>query len=388
MQVVAALDDDADGEAQPELDGRDAWAEAEADPQPAAGGDASGNTRTAAFNSRNRRVASGWFAGLSEGRLMLLRLIMEPLRRLLRNLLVVASEDWDLRQQSQAAERSLQGREPKRAFRVTVAASCSLEDECAAKAFQLLHNEEIWSVLPSDSLVESEALLAFKMLSQLVCSLHEKVRAPHQETPTSIFGLLDDPDAAGRLAAIPECLLDSWSKDFLAKHAGGLTSKKALAILATLAHLTYKDISGVECRHAAIRRWLVSRSVQTHVMDFRHLSCEWVLQRARKLSLLFQGSRVASAGQGVKRTASGAPKPTRGTRRTGTRQARGGGGGQRAYISQQLRVRRLRYPTPGVARMLNAEYSALADDEKADYKRRGRVATMMWKKLRKVVTPH
>ena len=59
------------------------------------------------------------------------------------------------------------------------------------------------------------------------------------------------------------------------------------------------------------------------------------------------------------------------------------GGGQRAYISEQLKLRRLRLRHPDVPAMLSREYSQLPERLKMEYIGRGKVAKKAGAKLRR-----
>jgi hypothetical protein len=51
--------------------------------------------------------------------------------------------------------------------------------------------------------------------------------------------------------------------------------------LRLVAFLQFTDISGIEARHAAVRRQLTMRSVQTHVLDIADCSGEYLFQQLK-----------------------------------------------------------------------------------------------------------
>jgi hypothetical protein len=50
------------------------------------------------------------------------------------------------------------------------------------------------------------------------------------------------------------------------------------------ANIQWTDISGVEARHASIRRQLMTRSIQTTTFGIADASAEWVFQNLRLMS--------------------------------------------------------------------------------------------------------
>lgn len=189
-------------------------------------------------------------------------------------------------QMRKAALADMKGLPMEREFRAAIAATGRLEGECLARVGQLLREPDMWRAMPTKGLCVQKNALAFRMVSRMGCCVHQLVAVPHTQMPTKMFRVLADPASASEVAATPTCMQDAWSANFLAEHGKDLLSAKSLAILTTLAYPTAKDISQLESKHASIRRWLLLRSHQTHTMDFKDLSAEWVLQRTRKCPLI------------------------------------------------------------------------------------------------------
>eukprot|EP00959_Pyramimonas_sp_CCMP1952_P146794 3072646-Pyramimonas_sp.AAC.1 len=55
--------------------------------------------------------------------------------------------------------------------------------------------------------------------------------------------------------------------------------------LRAVALMQYTDTSGIEARHAGVRRHLATRSAQTHALDVRDASSEHVFQQMRTTRL-------------------------------------------------------------------------------------------------------
>ena len=322
----------------------------------------------AAFNSRSRKVAFVWWEQDPKCRRVVIRLVMEPARSLMGSYLDMAGHDWDAKQMKKVLQCINNGGPPKREFRASIAASNCLENECIQQVGLLLRASELWNLIPQVGFSVKNSCLAFRMLSRLACGVHQLLVVPHQQFPTKLFGLLQNPlphRLPEELLGAPPCTRDPFSDSFLKEHAANLTDAKAMAILTFMALLMKKEIVQIEAMHASVRRWLIGRSVHTHTLNFKDLGELWALQRARK-------SRANWPFK--KHTAEDKPAVVA-TRRAKRKRGCGGGGGMRAYFSQQLRQRGLRLPDGGIAKMLHEEYKSLPADEKEGHVSRGKLAT-------------
>ena len=299
------------------------------------------------------------------------------MRELMAKHLQFSSDLWCETSMGEAVVRVKAGGPLSRDFRITIAASQRLEKECQRQTAMLLCEAKLWSALPEGCLTVSHRCLVYRMLSRLACCVEELLCSEHRRYPIALFRLLDSPDAAtaADIKGVPECVLDSFSSDFLGTYPDP-TCDEALAVLSSVAALLKLDIAEIECRHAAIRRHLHTR-VQTHVMCFSHLSGMWMSQQSRSKAAV--GERGAI---GVKlrprKPAKSAERANLKRRRQEAQKKRrqgGGGGAHRAYFSEQLRLRSLSLRAEGVARMLWTEYKALTADQRARYEALGAQAT-------------
>ena len=160
---------------------------------------------------------------------------------------------------------------------------------------------------------------------------------------------------------VPICLRDRLSHEFLTVFGDNVNSPRAKAFLEFHAALISMDIGGIEARHASNRRWLVKRSTQTHPMTFSRLSAEWLLQQTRRLNASLKKAQHGISQARGEATQTAALSASRKRTRTSAcqeavpRKRRPTGGGQRAYISEQIRARRLWLAAPGIAKSLNQE---------------------------------
>ena len=323
-----------------------------------------------ACNAKNRSIAAAWWAGSPGAALVTMRIVMEPLRQLMQRHLDMSAESFSTKQRH-AVLAELEGKPPSPfGQRVTIAASLQLEEECFQQAALLLHEELLWRGLPDRALTVQHRCLCFRLISRMACCVEQLLACSHRRYPTKLFRLLvmTDISIVDEVRTDPDCLKDPWSIRFLSSFPNPRCDE-ALAVLSFLAELIKCDIAAIECRHAAIRRWVHSRGLQAHSVDLEDLSSEWVCQRARIAAAATTRS-AASRGQ-----AEGRATPQRAKRKR-----RGGGGACRAFFSRQLRARKLHVKQPGVAALLHAEYRALTEEARREYMRDGARATKFWRR--------
>jgi hypothetical protein len=139
----------------------------------------------------------------------------------------------------------------------------------------------------------------------------------------------------------------------------------SLATLRVHARLLPTDISGIEARHASIRRRLTARGVQTWALDLPECSAEFVCSQARSMGR----SDLAEVAAQVSQNNDASEEAECGSAATTTRRP---GGGWRAFV----RARSLG-AAGGLLDMadLARQYRELSPEELAHYKRVGRAAT-------------
>ena len=86
--------------------------------------------------------------------------------------------------------------------------------------------------------------------------------------------------------------MDEWSLELVASHPG-LQGDDLQAKLEVCVALAAPSIADVEARHAALRRQLVGRNVETHALALTDLAAQWVLHQARVLRSRFPGVKKA-----------------------------------------------------------------------------------------------
>lgn len=249
------------------------------------GDEREGRATTAEDNERFRSQAIAFIRTEPLGLLIVIRLVMEPLRRLLDKKLALASARWELHQQACAA-RHLRAdgigelSVTSRFFRLGLAADNRLEDDFYERLVALC-GPALWEVMPHRDCTESMAAQTFRMISLSGALVEVLLRSPHRHPPYLCFKLLADPSVAETLQAESfACMLDDWSAAFVDSFRGRLDSTEARMHSYMAALLGTTDIARLEALHASIRRLIYSR-VQTAGLDMEDCSALWSLGRHR-----------------------------------------------------------------------------------------------------------
>ena len=237
-------------------------------------------------NEKHRREATTWLNTCPLGRAKTLRMVLEPLRQLLKLQLEVGGSKWNRRQDAAVATSvSCNMGADLRTFPILEAAMGRITAACHERFAMLLSQAPLWEHLmePGDYTVTGRHL-AFRLISAADSLVREYLTTQYSRFPVRLFCLLEG-EGKDIETSVPPCCLDAWSNSFIQRHvgsAGGLSNPSALEELRLHARLAKLDISDIEARHASLRRRLVSRSVQTHPESLEEVSAETMLQRLRK----------------------------------------------------------------------------------------------------------
>ena len=245
------------------------------------GGDA---TDWAAVNAKYRKLGvQFWTSGQGcLGKLMLQRMLLEPLRAYLAAQFDAAGAPYERRENAKLADALQRGELGAQARRYPICEAASGRTDCAfhAQVQALFQGAQLWSVVPPRSRTVSFRALAFRGASRQACAFHEVLGRAHCGFPHQTFRLVSEQEAAQALDKVPECLLDSWSRKM--KRTYGFDSAIMRHVLSTLADSMSVDISKLEAKRASVRRLLTALSVQTHATDIAHVSALWVLTQRRR----------------------------------------------------------------------------------------------------------
>lgn len=235
------------------------------------------------INAKHRRVGSEWVMSRPLSMLVLLRLALEPLRRLLSSILEVAGEEWEMEQRAKVAAKLQCGvaHTTDRSYRLAIAAQGLDEARCFDELQQLFDRDQTWQHMPTEVHNVEFRALSFRMLSKVGCMVEELFAQAHRCFPIRLCVVLAAPEQGPELATVPDCVLDEWSRRLKVDHPE-FTGEAFLQKVSLLALMCPKDISHIEARHASIRRLLTSASVQTHTQSLDDLSAQWCLMQFRR----------------------------------------------------------------------------------------------------------
>ena len=110
---------------------------------------------------------------------------------------------------------------------------------------------------------------------------------------TKGFLILVSDAHAHAILQMPECLRGFILNTFVTEHSSNLRATKPQSVMILRARMHFSNIVKVESRHATLRRTIVSRSIQTHGLDFSELCGEW---RCRNVRTNFGTSVTVEAG--------------------------------------------------------------------------------------------
>ncbi|CAK0802980.1 unnamed protein product, partial [Prorocentrum cordatum] len=232
-------------------------------------------------NEYHRSTAGDWMDTSPLDRVVIIRQVLEPLRRTMDWHLEVGGKHWEIKQRGMVVQAESTGAasSTSRTWPIVEAALGTPARVFKAAWGPLFREHVLWKDLAQPSAMTRKArALAFKLLSRSECQVREAFTHRHSLLPTRIFAMIVDPAVAQEVSDLQDCRMDSWTKDFVLRHKdadGGMSNPAAIAELNLLAAMIDLDIKAIESRHASIRRRLMVRGVQTHSATFAESSAEW-----------------------------------------------------------------------------------------------------------------
>lgn len=246
---------------------------------PAAAADG-GVPEWAATNAKDRSSAMALLLRRPLGHFVLIRLVMEPLRQYMANQFRIASEGFGVEEKAKLAKALQEGGSYAPKMRVLELAEGVADQRFFHTLSWLLGEKELWGLMPPPDHTVSMRALAFRCIARMGCAFAKLLATRHRKFPYQIFRLLREPGLAAEFRQVPECLLDPWTRRLRQKWPS-LEGSAFLQVLYTTASMMRVDVSHIEARHASIRRFLTSGSVQTHTVSLPLLSAQWLFQQYR-----------------------------------------------------------------------------------------------------------
>ena len=311
--------------------------------------------------NRQRRKQAVLFASLDSlpERLVLIRNLLKPAMSFLHASLLMASRDWELRQQ----RGCLLGH--GRTFRIFEVATGSLLNRYISDILK-----SFWSRpagLPQTSWHQRARGTLFRLLSAFVCSLENYLGRFQRCFPYCLFLLLSPDVRAEEIYGMPECLRDELATVFFRKFPTPEQgqSAEALALLEAWALLSETDIANIEAGHSSIRE-LTKQRARGHTPSLAEVSAKWlcrfvathydnVTSKSRKKSQRPKGE-AADEGETQKKK----------------RANPGHGGPWRAFLTE-----RGRKVTKAREGSLKDEYAALSPEDMEYFKEQGLRMTVL-----------
>ena len=229
-------------------------------------------------NERHRSESAAWLVGDPLPMLMVLRQVMESIRRMLHKQFHYSSLVYKQKIQSSYASVDNASAHPTKPlpYPIVIVAELQLEKELLV-SLQDLFESDRWDILPQAARSTQMRHLIFKLLSRVGGLVHKLHEQPKSKYPTKLFKLVESPQLAASMERDVDCLKDEYTQS-LEKTFGGFQSEAFKKTLIHHASLTSLDIANVETLHASIRRQMTSRSCQIHTLSLGQASCEWVFQ--------------------------------------------------------------------------------------------------------------
>lgn len=317
----------------------------------------------AKFNDTMRKRACKWasLSGLASAVAVFRHCIAPAMSAMHRNLFI-GSEAWDTDQEVLAAKGM------QRSYKVLDEASGNGVAEFNENLYHRFH-----SLLPAvqdRSKTRSTRALAFRLLSRTGSGMHHFVEMDRQTFPVKLFeGMVsNDANLVYESALSSGCLLDEISEQFLQQfpNAESYNSADATAILLAMATMWEVDITLIEARHAAVRRLVKARSVQTHVLKLDFLNGDYACRQHARQLLRFYPERP----QTLKKKKASA-KVRKISKKTG-KPIRRPGGAWKAFMHVNLKGKFSRQSMGQLAQ----QYRSLHETEKEWFKDLGEMAKL------------
>ena len=284
------------------------------------------------LNAKRQGKAANWLATDPLPYLQGMRLCMKPLSTLMDVYLLTASEAWETQQRANLSKGLTTEEAPQRESQLMAYLSQDAERMFMADLTELLTGSD-WQHLQTSCWTRGFQAHFFRVTSRMGCLIHQLLRWPTTLFPWQLFHLLVDEQASvQRLQGLRPCLLDPFSRDFLAAFPGEqLGSAEARATLDMLAGTVATETIGVEWSHGRVSRLLKSQSQQTHTPTLSFTNAQVLCQKQRQR----WGGTCAAKAQKLQENAQARGLAT--TKAAAPKQRRGGGGAWRAFTSMQTR---------------------------------------------------
>ena len=248
------------------------------------------STQQAALHAQHRRDTLSWLQSKPLASLLSMQFVLAPLNVLLRKQLKSSGVEHMMVERARIARLMLSGRweDQPPTSQLALAASAKFEREFHEQVGHMLLNTSLWEVFPDEYRTVTQRALLHRLLARASAAVYELLGRAHSQFPVKLFALLECPAMATEMNQIPMCLKDPWSQK-IQQCYGTLAHPMVKNLVVSQSLLQKCDISTIESRHAALRRNLLSRSLQTWRFGVSQCSAEWIMQNSRRLLSQRQG---------------------------------------------------------------------------------------------------
>ena len=209
-------------------------------------------------------------------RILRIRIVLQVLQHLVDRYFHIDSAEWELEQQCHLLSAA-PGDKPQRHYKVTMLAHCAIENEAFVLLDEAFKAKQLWTLVPSDGKTNAYRCGSFRALSRSGGAIQEIHVRRNTAFAIRKYAVIHSPEVWKTLRLTPRCLIDRLSWESLGSSMDSDTlSEEVLDDLELDAQEAEITVGAIECKHAAIRRIVKTRSLQTHTIDMKSLNVEWV----------------------------------------------------------------------------------------------------------------
>ena len=165
-------------------------------------------------------------------------MLIEPLRKYIAAQLTRAGATWEQQQRAKVARDLLEGRAPKRSYRITEVADGVDDARFFRATTTLLTDEYLWSILPPSCFTVHGRALSFRMISRMAAAVEELLASEHRTSLFQMFRVLSNVEETvahlNRLRRESPCLLHPIVLQFMDDY-GDLSDPVAIHVVALMA---------------------------------------------------------------------------------------------------------------------------------------------------------
>lgn len=338
---------------------------------------ATGDIDWASLNKANIQKALAWLETKPAYILVTMSLAWSPILKLMRDTIYLGSEEWEKQQVAKTDSSE------DRSYRVLELALGNHFNRFFQGIEKLFHEDS--PALPPSARSCHMRNLMFRLLSRSGSAVHQLLAAGIKGSPYALFlslwGILMP------VQGLFPCELDELTKFFIERFPGeDLLCDEAQKMLSMAASLIDADITGIEVRHASLRRVNMLKSIQTWNMELQDLSADYV---ARQMVILRETiSKLSSQPPSTTKRRRGRPQkvvshknPKRKKRVAGASL----GGAWRAFLHENYHRTFL---ANSLAKEASLKYKQIKQQKGAEwehYKNLGHLATLAGREGKKVL---